>query len=62
MSESDNKNNITGDVVELEQNSVDGNIKSKSTENGLNAIVSNELERISTNRSWVWYVCLCGAF
>lgn len=56
MSESDKKTDIP--TVELaEQNTIDGNIKSKSTENnGLNAIVSNELERISTNKSWVWYV------
>lgn len=56
MSESDKKTDIP--TVELAgQNTIDGNIKSKSTENnGLNAIVSNELERISTNKSWVWYV------
>lgn len=54
---SDNKD-ISG--IELGQNTIDGAVKSKlkSTDNGLNAIVSNELTRIGTSRPWVWYVDL----
>lgn len=52
---SDDNKDISG--IELGQNTIDGvKSKLKSTENGLNAIVSNELARIGTSRPWVWYV------